>query len=141
LTSRTKIAWVIVPALGAAIIFLLGWKGLVAQDADNPRPTPSAAITGDPEVGREAYVSQGCVACHATDGSPRPGPTFMGVWGSTRELSDGTMVVADEDYIRESILDSKAKLVRGYGPVMPDYAGRLNPHELAGIIEFIKSLK
>jgi cytochrome c oxidase subunit 2 len=90
------------------------------------------------EQGKELYSAQGCMGCHTTDGSPSVGPTFKGLYGSERELEDGTKVEADEAYIKESIIDPKAKIVKGYAAIMPAY--QLSEEELKALIEFIKSL-
>ncbi|MGB9606699.1 MAG: c-type cytochrome, partial [Bryobacteraceae bacterium] len=50
-------------------------------------------------------------------------------------------VVADENYIRESILNPQAKIVAGYQPVMPTFQGLLNERQINALIEFIKELK
>ncbi|MEX1123282.1 MAG: cytochrome c oxidase subunit II [Balneolales bacterium] len=93
------------------------------------------------ELGEETYTSAGCNACHSTDGSPLVGPTFQGLFGSERPLQDGTTTTADEDYIRESVLDPMAAVVQGFAPSMPSYAGRLSEREIEGLIEYIKELE
>jgi len=82
-----------------------------------------------------------CVSCHSFDGSPGVGPTWKGLFGHEVELSDGRKVVADENYLRESILEPQAKVVKGFQPVMPSFQGQLTEEQIADIIEFIKSLK
>lgn len=82
-----------------------------------------------------------CVSCHSFDGSPGIGPTWKGLFGHEVELSDGKKVVADENYIRESILDPKAKIVKGFQAVMPPFQGQLSEEQISDIIEFIKTLK
>jgi cytochrome c oxidase subunit 2 len=92
------------------------------------------------EVGARLYEMRGCTQCHSVDGTPRVGPTLKGVFGGTIVLKDRGSVTADENYIRESILDPQAKIVAGFDPVMPTYQGRLKDQEITGIIEYIKSL-
>ncbi len=92
-------------------------------------------------LGEKVYNSKGCNTCHSIDGSPKTGPTWKGLWGSNHKMSDGKMVVADENYIKESILDPKAKVVAGFQPVMPTFAGLLSEREINGIIEYLKKLK
>lgn len=93
-----------------------------------------------PDLGRRIYETRGCSGCHSIDGSPRNGPTFKGLWGRRRLLADGTSVIADEDYVRESILEPRRKLVSGFPPtLMPPTV--LSERELAGVIEFIRSLE
>ena len=56
-------------------------------------------------------------------------------------LTDGSKVVADENYIKSSILDPKGQLVAGFGPVMPTFAGKLGDPEIDAIIAYIKTLE
>jgi cytochrome c oxidase subunit 2 len=90
----------------------------------------------------EALVSQnGCNACHSVDGSSGVGPSFAGLWGSERAFQNADPVTADENYIRESILQSNAKVLEGYDPVMPAYQGVINDQQIGDIIEYIKTLE
>ena len=92
------------------------------------------------EAGQRVSEIQGCVQCHTTDGTKKIGPSYLGLFGSTRSLKDGSTVVADEDYIRESILDPMAKIAAGYDPVMPTFQGRISDREITVIIEYLKTL-
>jgi cytochrome c oxidase subunit 2 len=69
------------------------------------------------------------------------GPSWQGLFGQERPLADGSAVVADENYIRESILEPNAKVAEGFQPVMPTYQGSLNDEQIEAIIEYIKTLK
>ncbi len=93
-----------------------------------------------PELGAKLYKAKACNTCHSTDGSPLVGPSFKGVYGHRVELSDGSTVTADENYLRESILKPQAKVVKGFQPVMPTYQSILKPREVDALIEYIKSL-
>jgi cytochrome c oxidase subunit 2 len=88
--------------------------------------------------GRLLAENRGCTACHSLDGSPSLGPGWKGLYGKTENLSDGTRVRVDEAYLKESILDPKARLVQGYPPVM--VASTFNEHELSALVALIKSL-
>ncbi len=90
------------------------------------------------DLGRQTYTNAGCNACHTLDGADRIGPSFLNLFNSDRELVDGSMVVADEDYIRRSILEPQAEVTAGYPNNMPSYAGRLNERQIDGLIAFIK---
>jgi cytochrome c oxidase subunit 2 len=92
------------------------------------------------EAGFKLYQIRGCQQCHSVDGSAKTGPTLLGVFGHTQALADGSSIVADENYIRESILEPAAKVVAGYEPVMPTYQGRIKDEEITAIIEYLKSL-
>jgi cytochrome c oxidase subunit 2 len=93
------------------------------------------------DVGRGLYATKACVGCHSLDGTRIVGPSFKGVFGKTENLEGGSSVQVDENYIRESILTPTAKIVAGYQPAMPPYAGQLSEDEIKAIIEFIKSVK
>ena len=64
---------------------------------------------------------RGCTSCHSSNGDKGTGPTWKGLYGSEVELADGTTVTADETYVKESITDPGAKIVNGYGNVMPHF--------------------
>lgn len=98
------------------------------------------------EFGERIYTRRGCNACHSLDGEVKTGPTWKGLYGKTETLADGTTVVVDDEYIRESILRPQAKLVAGFtGANMPSYQGQLkdedNKNQLTALIEFIKLQK
>jgi mono/diheme cytochrome c family protein len=128
----------------AAFLVSLGNEPQKLRAGIAPAPAPP---TEDPRIakGRELYRSAGCVACHSVDGSPNVGPTWQGLFGHEMEvvLPDGTstMVTADEAYIRESIVQPGAKIVKGFQNLMPSYEGRFTEEELQAFIEYIKSLK
>ncbi len=103
----------------------------------------AAASEGVPldQLGEKLYTSKGCNACHSTDGSAKVGPSWKGIYGATHTLASGQTVKVDDNYIRESMVDPKAKVTAGFQPVMPPFAGLLNDREIAGLIEYIKKLK
>lgn len=94
-----------------------------------------------PELGKLVYENRGCATCHSLDGSRGQGPTWRGIFGQVHQMTDGTQVTVDENYIRESILEPQNKVLVGYEPVMPTYKGLLREREILGAIEFIKQLK
>lgn len=94
--------------------------------------------------GRDLLASKGCVACHSLDGSPLVGPTFKGLFGKLETvLSDGVerQVTVDEAYIRKSIFDPAADLVKGFSNQMPSQAGLISDEEVDVLIETIKELR
>ena len=91
-------------------------------------------------AGEILYQRRGCAQCHSIDGTAKVGPTFLDVFGSQQPLADGSAVMVDENYIRESILEPQAKVRAGYKPVMPTYQGQLKNEEVSALIAFIKSL-
>jgi cytochrome c oxidase subunit II len=90
--------------------------------------------------GQKAFQDLACHTCHLPDASGR-GPSLTNIFGSQVKLADGQTVVADESYLRESILNPQAKLVAGYQPQMPTFQGLVNEETLMGLIEHIKSLQ
>ena len=92
-------------------------------------------------LGGDLYKARGCAQCHSLDGSRGIGPSFKGLWGRTEHLLGGATVVVDENYIHESIIEPLAKVVLGFDPVMPTFKGKLKDREIAGLIEYIKTLK
>ena len=96
------------------------------------------ALSAAGEAGREVVRSNGCAACHGRNGEGGPGPAFTGVFGSTVDLADGTTVIADTDYLFESIRDPNAKVVAGYGFPMP--GNDLADAEIESVIAFIEEL-
>ncbi|MEK7774706.1 MAG: cytochrome c oxidase subunit II, partial [Candidatus Zixiibacteriota bacterium] len=93
------------------------------------------------DYGKKLYTSRACNTCHSIDGTPNTGPTFKGAYGRTETLADGTTIVVDENYIRESLLEPTKKDVSGYQPVMPTYQGILKQQQIDALIEFLKTVQ
>lgn len=91
--------------------------------------------------GEREAADAGCLRCHTLDATPHLGPTFSGLFGSTRQLQGGDTVIVDEAYMTESMMDPLAKVAMGFPPIMPSYRGRLSPVQVAAILEFIKTLQ
>jgi cytochrome c oxidase subunit 2 len=89
--------------------------------------------------GEQLFQQLACNTCHVADGSGR-GPALAGVFGSQVKLEGGRTVVADESYIRESILTPQMKIVQGYGPIMPTFQGLVSEENLLGLIEYVKTI-
>ncbi len=92
------------------------------------------------QLGANLFQQLGCSGCHHADGSG-PGPSLVGVYGSTVHLSDGSTVTADEAYIRESILTPSAKIVAGFQNIMPSFQGKVTEDQILNLIAYIKSLQ
>jgi cytochrome c oxidase subunit II len=90
-------------------------------------------------AGSKIFVQRACNTCHRPDSLAR-GPNLEGLFGKTVQLADGRTIVADESYIRESILNPGAKLVAGFQPIMPTFQGLLSEEELLQLVAYIKSL-
>ncbi len=89
--------------------------------------------------GQQVFQQLGCATCHRSD-TQGPGPNLEGLFGTQVKLGDGRTVVADENYIRESILNPGAKVVAGYQPIMPTYQGQVSEENLMALVAYVKSL-
>ncbi len=92
------------------------------------------------EAGAQLFKARGCLQCHSVEGKGGIGPAMNGVFGTTVVMKDGSSVLADENYIRASILEPQSQIVAGFEPVMPTYQGRLKDKEITAIIEYLKTL-
>jgi len=91
------------------------------------------------QQGQDLFRRYGCSGCHNPGGTVRA-PELQGVYGGPVPLSNGTVVTADERYIRDSILNPKAQVAAGYAPVMPTFAGQLSEDDLARLVAYIQSI-
>jgi cytochrome c oxidase subunit 2 len=91
-------------------------------------------------AGAALFQQHACNSCHRPDSQAR-GPNLEGLFGRTITLSSGRTIVADESYIRESILNPTAKLVEGFQPIMPTYQGLITEEGVLEIIAYIRSLQ
>jgi cytochrome c2 len=91
--------------------------------------------------GEEAFNRNGCYACHSITGTVLVGPSLLAIYGHDQPLDDGTSVIADDDYIRESIVEPQAKIVKGFPGTMPKYGELLADEDVAALVEYIKSLQ
>jgi cytochrome c oxidase subunit 2 len=90
-------------------------------------------------LGQKLFTERNCVTCHYGDSGAR-GPLLNGLPGSRVLLAGGQAVEADDTYLRESILTPAARVVAGYQPIMPTYAGQLGEEDIAALIAYVKSL-
>ncbi len=114
--------------------------GVIHVTGDAPPVTAPTKVDAAADArGMELLETHLCTACHSVDGSDGPGPTLKGLHGAQRELGDGSIVTADEEYLRESIVSPEAKIVKNFDDSMPP--SEIPPDELAEIIEYLKRLK
>lgn len=103
------------------------------NDVDN---SPSDLLA----KGAAAFQTRACASCHVAI-APANAPLLSGIYGTEREFVDGSSQIADDDYLRESILNSNAKITKGYLPnLMPPFEGVLPADEVDALIAYIKSL-
>jgi cytochrome c oxidase subunit 2 len=88
------------------------------------------------QAGEKLFQQYGCMACHG-----QQGPTLAGVYNSRVRLSNGQVVTADDNYLRQSILNPSAQIVDGFAPIMPTFKGQISEEQIMQIIAYIKSLQ
>ncbi len=98
----------------------------------SPSETPAAA-------GEKLFQDFACSSCHRADALARA-PELEGLFGKTVELQGGGTAVADEAYIRESIVLPQAKIVNGFQPIMPTFQGLISEEQLLQLIAYVRSL-
>ena len=92
------------------------------------------------EMGKELFDTKlGCASCHA-GGANQRGAKLEGVFGTDVKLTNGQTVKADDEYIRNSILNPSSQIVEGYQPIMPTFKGQVTEEQLNALIAYIKSL-
>jgi cytochrome c oxidase subunit 2 len=105
-------------------------------------PVPADATPAD--LGYQVLVRNGCNACHTMDGSKLVGPSYLSSWGSTRTVVTGREereIVMDEEYVKRSIYDPNADVVKGFNKgLMLPYEGLVSEEEIGLIIEYLKEL-
>jgi cytochrome c oxidase subunit 2 len=118
---------------------MIGWV-YVMEPADfqawlgggSPTQTPAAA-------GEKLFTDLVCISCHRDDAQAR-GPQLKGLFGHAVQLQGGGTAVADESYIRESIVNPQAKIVNGFAPIMPTFQGMVSEEQLLQLIAYVRSL-
>jgi cytochrome c oxidase subunit II len=91
-------------------------------------------------AGQEIYNALACSTCHQA-GVAQRAPNLAGIYGTQVPLLGGGSVLADESYLRESILEPSAKVVAGFQPIMPTYKGQLSEEQLYQLITYLKTLE
>jgi cytochrome c oxidase subunit 2 len=91
-------------------------------------------------AGQQLYQTLGCASCHGANGEGGRGPTLAGIFGNQTALENGQSARVDEAYVRESILNPQAKLVAGFGPIMPTFQGQVSEDQLVQLVAYVKSL-
>jgi mono/diheme cytochrome c family protein len=137
--TEGALAVIVIVVLGIGLFLFTGES--IGDDGGTGTTQP---LTVDSEAaGRGATLAegQGCLQCHTTDGTTASGPTWKGLAGSTRPLTSGDEVVADDSYLFNSIVDPHSQVVEGYDAIMPAvYADQLDEQQITDLVEYIKSL-
>jgi cytochrome c oxidase subunit 2 len=91
-------------------------------------------------AGQTLFTNLACASCHSAASGSR-GPVLNGIYEQRVKLQGGQSVIADDAYLRESIMNPAAKVAEGYQPIMPTYQGLVDDEQLLELIEYIKTLK
>ncbi|MCU1228174.1 MAG: cytochrome c oxidase, subunit [Acidobacteria bacterium] len=117
---------------------MIGWVE-VMKDTDYQRWLAGGSEGSMASQGEKLFQKYACNTCHTNDATGR-GPVLAGLYNTTVALTDNSMVKADDNYIRESILTPQSKVVRGFAPVMPTFQGQVNEEDLLKLLAYVKSL-
>jgi cytochrome c oxidase subunit II len=90
--------------------------------------------------GERLFRALGCSGCHAP-GATVHAPALVGLYGQPVHLTDGRTVVADDAYIRDSILQPARDIVDGYPNIMPSFSGLIGDDEILALTAYIRSLR
>jgi len=120
-----------------------------AANAEGKTPGPPQAsskkVEGKPALeGAQLIQVKGCIACHTTDGTPKIGPTFKGVFGKKETViraGKEREITVDEAFIKQTLLHPEIDRVKGFPPIMPSQQGQLTGNDIDAITEYIKSLQ
>ncbi|MGZ3658885.1 MAG: cytochrome c oxidase subunit II [Bdellovibrionota bacterium] len=113
-----------------------------SAQAEIPALPGGTKVMSMAERGAHLFRTKACVSCHTVDGSQKTaGPSVKGLFGASVAVEGGAQVVADENYIRESIMDPIKKVVKGYAPQMPTFRGMLSDEDVNDLIAYIKTVK
>lgn len=123
--------------MAAAVATLLVTGLAVACGGDDDEAV--AGLSATEREGRELYRVRGCQGCHGSEGTGGIGPALAGIAGTERELMDGSVVVADTDYLRRSITDPEAEITAGYSVRMP--SNTLDDEQVDAIVAWIEALE
>ncbi len=113
------------------------------QNADREAPAVDRGPVSMAAAGAALFERLRCVSCHRPDSTalyPAQGPSLYRLFGSRVQIGQDRFVLADEQYLRESIVYPYAKLVAGYPPIMPTFKGQLSEEELNQLVAYLKSL-
>jgi cytochrome c oxidase subunit 2 len=119
----------------------MGGEVIVMEPAEYQAWLSGGAPEGSlASAGEQLFQNLACITCHRADSQGR-GPVLQGLFGKPVQLQDGSTVIADEAYIRESILHPSAKIVAGFQPIMPTFQGLVSEEQLLELVEYVKSLQ
>lgn len=119
-------------------------KTEVMKQEDFDKWYASYKAEGEESKGLQILTEKGCIGCHSTDGSKKIGPTLKGIWGRKEAVvTNGTEreITVDEEYLKKSLLEPNADIVKGYPAIMPPQKGALTEQEIGALVDYLKKLK
>jgi cytochrome c oxidase subunit 2 len=123
-------------------VLVVAEDNFVAWAQEQQTAYEAALAAGGPEAGRVFVQKYGCLGCHTTGGGTLVGPTWLGLHGSEVELADGSVEIADDEYLRQAILDPQSQVVLGFGPMTFNAeAVGMTDEEIESIIAYIATLR
>lgn len=124
---------------GNAHARMIGQVDVLSRDAYQEWLRTGPVEEGPVVAGARLFRELGCSGCHV--GSPVVhAPDLNGLFGSMVQLEGGRSVLADERYLRDSILLPNSQIVHGYQPIMPSFQGQVSEGDLMALISYLKSL-
>lgn len=99
--------------------------------------TSAVELSAQATEGQQVAQDMGCTSCHRT-GDDSIAPPWEGLAGSRVELVDGTVVVADEEYLRTAIVEPNAQLVKGFNGIMPER--KLDESQVEALVAYLQEL-
>lgn len=149
LPNRYRTMWFEATKTGTFHIFCAEYCGtlhsgmigsVVVMDPDEYQRWLAGGTEGSlASQGEKLFEKYACNTCHTNTAGAR-GPVLAGIYGKARPLANGQSVLADDNYIRESIVDPMAKVAAGFAPIMPAFQGQVNEEDLLRLLAYIKSV-
>jgi cytochrome c oxidase subunit II len=149
LPNRYRTMWFEATKTGTFHIFCAEYCGtlhsgmigsvIVMEDTEYQRWLAGGTEGSLASQGEKLFEKYACNTCHTSTAGAR-GPVLAGIYNKTRPLANGQSVIADDNYIRESILNPAAKVAAGFAPIMPAFQGQVNEEDLLRLLVYVKSV-
>lgn len=118
---------------------MIGWVYVMNKEDYRAWAAGSTSGASLAQNGERLFATMGCNACHSANAQAR-GPNLFGIYNSRIRMTDGSMMVANDAYLREKILNPSLHVPAGYVPIMPTFQGQISEDGLIDLVEYIKSL-
>ena len=122
------------------VVLSLGLGAMLAACGDDGSDSAEVELSADGEAGLAAFNNNGCMSCHSVDGSRSMGPSLAGLAGTEIAIEGEGTVLADEAYLRRSIVDPRAQVRQGFASIMPVSYAELPAEELDSIVTYLTEI-